>query len=181
MIFSLFAALAIAQPVPRSEFRVPRGFEPGQTRNVERGTLNLHDVHLTHTRMVLDGKVVACRVRLFKDDLEKALQAYGKQPQFHITAEARADSTPGPLDHAALREEHALVLDAISTLPGNQQEAFRLKFEHGLTYREISSVMNMPLSTVNYTIAQALAAVRRRLRATIGIEHTTERASRHEH
>ena len=95
-------------------------------------------------------------------------------------AEARRDPAPGPLDRAALREEHALVLDAVSTLPGNQQEAFRLKFEHGLTYREISSVMNMPLSTVNYTIAQALAAVRRRLCATIGIEHAMERVLRNE-
>ena len=91
-------------------------------------------------------------------------------------AEAQPDAAPGPLDRAALREEHALVLDAVSTLPGNQQEVFRLKFEHGLTYREISSVMNMPLSTVNYTIAQALTAVRTRLRNTIDARHAKERA-----
>jgi hypothetical protein len=92
MILGLLAVLLPAHTVPRSEFRVPRGSEISRTRNVERGTRNVHDVHLTHTRMVLDGKLVACRVRLFKDDLEKALQAFGKQPQFHITAEARADS-----------------------------------------------------------------------------------------
>ncbi len=95
-------------------------------------------------------------------------------------AEARPDAAPGPVARAALREEHALVLEAVAKLPANQQEAFRLKFEHGLTYREIGSVMNMPLSTVNYTIAQALAAVRERLRGTLYIEHANVRATRHE-
>jgi len=91
-------------------------------------------------------------------------------------AEARPDAAPGPGHRASLREEHALVLEAVAALPANQQEAFRLKFEHGLTYRDISRVMNMPLSTVNYTIAQALSAVRTRLRGTLDLPPTNERA-----
>ncbi len=42
--------------------------------------------------MVIEGRTIACRIRLFKDDLEKALQLYATQPTFRITAEARADS-----------------------------------------------------------------------------------------
>jgi RNA polymerase sigma-70 factor (ECF subfamily) len=91
-------------------------------------------------------------------------------------AEAQADAAPGPGDRAALREEHALVLEAIAALPENQQEAFRLKFEHGLTYRDISKVMNMPLSTVSYTIARALTEVRARLRSTLDTKQAKERA-----
>jgi RNA polymerase sigma-70 factor (ECF subfamily) len=91
-------------------------------------------------------------------------------------AEARPDAAPGPGRRAIAREEHALVLEAVAALPANQQEAFRLKFEHGLTYRDISRVMNMPLSTVNYTIAQALTAVRARLRTTLDLPRTNERA-----
>ena len=90
-------------------------------------------------------------------------------------AEARPDAAPGPGRCAIVREEHALVLEAVAALPANQQEAFRLKFEHGLTYRDISRVMNMPLSTVNYTIAQALNAVRARLRGTLDQPRVTER------
>ncbi len=93
-----------------------------------------------------------------------------------VEAEARRDETPGPVDRASMREEHALVLEAVAALPANQQEAFRLKFEHGLTYRDISKVMNMPLSTVNYTIALALRSVRERLRGTLDREHARERA-----
>lgn len=32
-----------------------------------------HDTHVSHTRLVLDGKSVVARVRVFRDDLEKAL------------------------------------------------------------------------------------------------------------
>lgn len=91
-------------------------------------------------------------------------------------AEARPDIAPGPGEQAARREEHAMVLDVVAGLPPNQQEAFRLKFEHGLTYRDIGKVMNMPLSTVNYTIAQALIAVRERLRGTLDNQPANERA-----
>ena len=91
-------------------------------------------------------------------------------------AEARPDAAPGPGRRAIVREEHALVLEAVAALPANQQEAFRLKFEDGLTYRDISRVMNMPLSTVNYTIAQALGAVRTRLRGATELPRVNERA-----
>ncbi len=90
-------------------------------------------------------------------------------------AEAQPDAAQGPGRRAIVREEHALVLEAVAALPANQQEAFRLKFEHGLTYRDISRVMNMPLSTVNYTIAQALNAVRTRLRGTLDLPRANEK------
>lgn len=34
---------------------------------------DLHDTHVSHTRLVLDGRSVVARVRVFHDDLEKAL------------------------------------------------------------------------------------------------------------
>ncbi|HEY3286175.1 MAG TPA: DUF6702 family protein [Gemmatimonadaceae bacterium] len=33
-----------------------------------------HDLHLTHTRMVIEGNAVVARVRMFRDDLQKALK-----------------------------------------------------------------------------------------------------------
>ncbi|MFL5574839.1 MAG: DUF6702 family protein [Gemmatimonadaceae bacterium] len=35
-----------------------------------------HAVHLSHTRMVVEGSEVVCRVRLFADDAERALRAF---------------------------------------------------------------------------------------------------------
>lgn len=86
--------LAISFLVPRSPF--PVEVPSGITGNEERGTGNeSHDLHLTHTRMVIEGKTIACRIRLFKDDLEKALRLYAALPNFHLTAESRADSLFG--------------------------------------------------------------------------------------
>ena len=48
----------------------------------------MHDIHLTYSRVVVDGASVRWRVRLFRDDLEKALAVYTKNPAFKV-------STPG--------------------------------------------------------------------------------------
>jgi hypothetical protein len=38
------------------------------------GLLGRHDVHVSHTRLVVEGATVAAQVRLFRDDLEKTLR-----------------------------------------------------------------------------------------------------------
>lgn len=45
--------------------------------------------------MVIEGRTIALRIRLFKDDLEKALQRFAGKPDLHLTAEVRADSLFG--------------------------------------------------------------------------------------
>ena len=51
---------------------------PLQAKSLDRSPhIRAHDVHLTYSRMVVDGASVTCRVRLFKDDLDKALQSSG--------------------------------------------------------------------------------------------------------
>ncbi len=51
----------------------------------------VHDVHLSYSRVVVDGSSILWRVRLFRDDLERALRAQGRNPA--LTAESpTADS-----------------------------------------------------------------------------------------
>jgi hypothetical protein len=50
-----------------------------------------HDVHISHTRLVLEGTVVAGRVRVFHDDLQIALQAAAGDSTLRVTALDRAD------------------------------------------------------------------------------------------
>lgn len=52
----------------------------------------VHDIHLTHARMVVEGKTIVCRIRVFRDDAEIALQKWSSRPDLKLTAEARADS-----------------------------------------------------------------------------------------
>ncbi|HEX4934339.1 MAG TPA: DUF6702 family protein [Gemmatimonadaceae bacterium] len=42
----------------------------------------LHDIHLTYSRVVVDGASILWRVRLFRDDLEKTLAAWSRNPAF---------------------------------------------------------------------------------------------------
>ncbi|MDP1858648.1 MAG: hypothetical protein Q8K82_08255 [Gemmatimonadaceae bacterium] len=65
MAMMLLAPLALQAP-------------PMLAKSLDRSAHTLaHDVHLTYSRMVVDGASVACRVRLFKDDLDKALRSSG--------------------------------------------------------------------------------------------------------
>jgi len=53
--------------------------------------------------MVLEGTTVACRVRLFKDDLERALRVEAKDSALKITESNRSDSLFGRYFARAMR------------------------------------------------------------------------------
>ena len=84
-------------------------------------------------------------------------------------AETHPTPSPGPSDTAARNERSAMVWQALARLPERQQEACRLKFQDGLTYREISQVMGISLGSVSNMMAQALDAVRGQLRGTLDL------------
>lgn len=76
---------------------------------------------------------------------------------------------PEPSSAAGRNEAYALALEALGTLSENQQEAVRLKFQDGMTYREISQVMGVSLGTVSHLIGTALAALRDQLGGKIDL------------
>ena len=84
-------------------------------------------------------------------------------------AAAVRSAGPGPSTVAERHEAAGMVEAVLVSLPEAQQEAFRLKFEHGMTYREISEVMGMPLSTVSYTVSKAIDALRKRLQGDLNV------------
>ena len=60
-------------------------------------------------------------------------------------------------------EEEAQVLALIARLPGKQQEVVRLKFQGGLSYKEIADVTGESVSNVGFLIHVALKGLRDRL------------------
>jgi hypothetical protein len=62
-------------------------------------------VHVSHTRLVLEGKTIAVRIRVFHDDLTLALRQFGARPDLEITPEARADSLFGAYFAKAVKLE----------------------------------------------------------------------------
>ena len=84
-------------------------------------------------------------------------------------AELLENGAAHPGETAVNNETHRLLAEALRHLPENQREACRLKFQGGLTYREISQTMNVSLGKVSNLIAQALDSIRLELRAKTGL------------
>ena len=58
------------------------------------------------------------------------------------------------------------VLQFIGRLSENQQEVVRLKFQEGLSYKEIAAVTELSVSNVGYLIHTAI----KKLRADLGVQ-----------
>ena len=75
----------------------------------------------------------------------------------------KSGSEPDPSKTTETDEMSALVLSLIDGLPAKQQESIRLKFQHGLSYRQISKVMDLTTSYVGYLIHAGLKSIREQL------------------
>lgn len=70
---------------------------------------------------------------------------------------------PGPDAVLERRESSAKALRFLNRLPENQQECIRLKFQNGLSYKEISNVTNLSVSNVGFLIHTGLKTLRQRM------------------
>jgi RNA polymerase sigma-70 factor (ECF subfamily) len=113
---------------------------------------------------------------LFTVCRNRALDVRRKEGRMGHLRDAQAVADPGerPSEEVARSQEHALVLEALEGLPGDQQEAFRLKFQDQLTYREIGQVMGKSLGTVSRLITAALGTIREQLRAGVDLAQEIE-------
>jgi RNA polymerase sigma factor (sigma-70 family) len=82
-------------------------------------------------------------------------------------AQLQLQSRSGPEVSAALEQEEQIadVLKILNTLPANQQEVIRLKFQSDLSYGEISQVTNLSVSNVGFLIHTGLKTIRERVNA----------------
>jgi RNA polymerase sigma factor (sigma-70 family) len=67
---------------------------------------------------------------------------------------------PGPLDVAERHELGSRVLELLESLPHNQREVIRLKFQNGFSYQEISRISGHSVSNVGYLIHAGIKALR---------------------
>ncbi len=79
--------------------------------------------------------------------------------------EAQATQEPEPSSVLERKEELSRVLHILETLPPNQQEVIRLKFQNGLSYREIGEVTSLSVSNVGFLLHTGLKTVRQKLDA----------------
>lgn len=70
---------------------------------------------------------------------------------------------PGPAAVAEQRQAAALALQLLDRLTPDQRDVIRLKYEHGLSYKEISAVTGHSVSNVGFLIHTALKTIRKEL------------------
>ncbi len=68
--------------------------------------------------------------------------------------------SPGPLEAAETQELGLKVLALLETLPPNQREVLRLKFQNGFSYQEISRISGHSVSNVGYLIHAGIKTLR---------------------
>jgi RNA polymerase sigma-70 factor (ECF subfamily) len=73
------------------------------------------------------------------------------------------DGAPSPVDQLGQADSAARALKLMTALPENQREALRLRFQNGLSYREIAGVTNQPIGTVSFLIHAGLKTLRERM------------------
>ena len=78
-------------------------------------------------------------------------------------AEGAASATVTPVKAAEVQDSFSQVLATMSSLPPKQQEALRLKFQHGLSYKEISRVTEDSIGNVGWLIHAGLKSLREKL------------------
>ena len=77
--------------------------------------------------------------------------------------QVRISPDPGPTELVERRESTARVLDLLESLPKNQREVIRLKFQNGFSYQEISRISGHSIGNVGYLIHVGLKTIRRQL------------------
>jgi RNA polymerase sigma-70 factor (ECF subfamily) len=86
-------------------------------------------------------------------------------PMETMTLPEAADPAPSPSAAAENRETSSRLTQLMSTLPTRQQELLRLKFQGGLSYRDIAAATGLTVTNVGTLLHQALESLRRKYHA----------------
>ncbi len=120
-----------------------------------------------HAREDLEERLVPW---LYTTCRHRAIDVRRKEARMQPTAEAvrgLPGKSPNPATTVERDETLGRALRLLATLPEKQREAVRLKFDAGLSYREIAEVVGTSAGNVGTLLHNALKTLRRGLAADI--------------
>ena len=103
---------------------------------------------------------------LYKVCRNRAIDVRRKERRVTVVDVAEAlwkPSSDDPATATERREEAGRVSAILATLPANQQEVVRLRFEHGLSYKQIAEMTGLSVSNVGFLMHTALKTMRQRM------------------
>ncbi|HET7626536.1 MAG TPA: sigma-70 family RNA polymerase sigma factor [Verrucomicrobiae bacterium] len=106
---------------------------------------------------------------LFTVCRNRALDMLRKEKRMSALSEMDLESCesrePSPAAVAERNESASHVFRLLATLPPNQREVVRLKFQNGLSYQEISAITQLSVTNVGFLLHTAIKTIRQRLNA----------------
>ena len=106
---------------------------------------------------------------LFKVCRNRALEIQRKERRMSTLTTAQADnrqsSVPSPAVQADRNDQLSAVQRFMTGLPEKQQEVIHLKYQNGLSYKEISDVAEISVSNVGYLLHTALQSLRTQMQS----------------
>ena len=93
----------------------------------------------------------------------RAIDRLRKEKKMTVTADMpdlAAEADADPAYQVERGEEASRLQEAMKNLPPNQREALALKFQEGLSYREISMVMQTSPGNVGYLLHEGIRRLR---------------------
>ncbi len=94
-----------------------------------------------------------------------ALDVRGKESRMqsldNVPIDTRTSAEPGPDQAVEQLEARDAVIRVVAGLPEKQQEVIRLKFQEGLSYKEISRITEHSVSYVGVLVHHAMQTLRR--------------------
>lgn len=104
---------------------------------------------------------------LFTVCRNRALDVLRKEGRMSRLSEIQERDCPdqgaAPAEILERREEASQVLRMLETLPPNQREVIRLKFQNGFSYKEISRISGHSVTNVGFLIHTGLKTIRTQL------------------
>lgn len=88
------------------------------------------------------------------------------QPLNDAISEQTPSAVPEPGKLVEQGDQHAHVLRMLQHLPENQREVVRLKFQNGMSYKEIATVTELTVTNVGYLLHTAIQTLRAQVAAT---------------
>ena len=113
------------------------------------------------SRATIDGHAVEWLFTVCRHRAMDVLRKENRMKRFDEGEVERVTTTePRPGRGLEQAECHAAMLRLIDSLPANQQEVVRLKFQNGFSYKEISRITEHSVGNVGFLIHTALARLR---------------------
>jgi RNA polymerase sigma factor (sigma-70 family) len=121
-------------------------------------------------RAAVDGHLRQWLFRVCRNLAMDEFRRLRMTPTNEAVIDGKPSRTPGPAQVAETREAASHVLRAVDDLPQREREVLHLRYQGGLSYKEIAAVTGHSLTYTGVLIHTAMKRLRGALTPALGLE-----------